>query len=250
MLVVLGRVCLTIVCLLCWSGLASAQSELTAQDWFERGAAFSRVGQWSDAREAYLTSLRLEQRVSTHFNLATVSLQLQLGRATLLALDDFAQLADPRIHAEYLAEAARLRAGALDLTGTVVLEVEPDNATVEVDREARAWPVGAQLRISLDEGHHVLLLRAPQHLDSTLEVDVTRGVTAQLAATLNKVPTAEPVLPATPVTDVHEKKGVWREVLLWGGVAALGIGALTTVLVLTLQRDKPPASGGSLNKVF
>jgi len=253
----LGRVCLIVACLFYKSGRVSAQSDLiaqdgeteTAQDWFERGVVLSRAARWSEAREAYLHSLQQEPRVSTHFNLATASLQLHLGRATLLALDDFAQLADPRTHAEFLAEAARMRAEALDLTGTVVLEVEPSDATVEVDQESRPWPVEPEQHISLDPGPHVLMLRAPRHVTSSLHVDVARGVTTRLSTTLSRLQSAVPVRESAPRTRAEDSP--WGGVLLWGGVAAVAVGVLATVLVLTLQSDpKPSASGGSLNMVF
>jgi hypothetical protein len=232
----------TLCCIGLWGlivGRASAQS--SAQDWFEHGVASSRSAQWSDARAAFLRSLELEPRVSTYFNLATASLKLQLGRATLLALDDFAQRADQREHAEFLAEAARMRAEALDLTGTVVLTGLLAGTTVQVDQETRRWPAGPTHQLSLDPGHHELTLRAPKHLPSSLPVEVTRGVSTQRSPTWVKVPEApsEPK-PASP----------WQSAWLWGGVAAVGVGTLAVVLALTLGSETSPPSGGSLDMVF
>jgi hypothetical protein len=227
---------------------AQAQPAETAQDWFQRGVSLSRAAQWSEARAAYLRSLELEPRVSTYFNLATASLKLRLGRATLLALDDFAPLADPRIHAEFLAEAARMRADALELTGTLVLTGLLVHATVQIDQEARDWALAPaqEHSFSLDPGHHVLTLRAPSHLTSSLEVDVVTGVTTRLSTSLKKVPPDDPV----HTSPAESEKSSTGKVLIWSGVAAVGLGVLATVLVLTLRDQTPPPSGGSLNMVF
>lgn len=241
---------LWLACLWLMTGRASAQAQ-TAQDWFQRGVTLSRAAQWSEARAAFLRSSELEPRVSTYFNLATASLKLQLGRATLLALDDFVQLADPREHAEFLADAVRMRAEALDLTGTVVLTGLLVDATVEVDREGRRWPTGLTHQLSLDPGHHSLTLRAPRHLPSSVPVDVTRGVRTELSATWTKEIADVP----KPAPQSHAKQedsglpGVW----LWAGIAAVSVGTLATVLAITLGSDSnkaAPPSGGSIGMVF
>lgn len=230
----------------------SADAEESAQSWFERGVSLSRAAEWSAARDAYVRSLQLEPRVSTHFNLAAASLQLQLGRATLLALDEFELRADPRTHAEFLAEAARMRAEALGLTGTVILTVSPRGASVEIDREAGVWPMGLTHTINLDPGHHVLQLRAPEYVADKLEVDVTRGMTTRLSVALRPMPMPVAVAAVGPEKRGRESKEttVWGDVLLWGGVSVLGVAVVTTVLVLVLQpgsTSMPKASGGSVN---
>ncbi|HTU59881.1 MAG TPA: tetratricopeptide repeat protein [Polyangiales bacterium] len=227
---------------------AQSQTTETAQDWFQRGVSLSKAAQWTEARAAFLRSLEIEPRVSTYFNLATTTLKLQLGRATLLALDEFVERADQREHAEFIAEAARMRAEALDLTGTVLLTGLLADTTVEVDREERRWPTGLTHRLSLDPGHHVLTLRAPSHLPSSLPVEVTRGVTTQLTPTW----TEDVPKPAPPWHAQQEESGLPRA-WLWAGVAAVSVGALAVVLALTLGADssqKTPASGGSLDMVF
>ncbi|MET0385990.1 MAG: hypothetical protein ABW321_08535 [Polyangiales bacterium] len=215
----------------------------------------SRATQWSAAREAYLRSLELEPRVSTYFNLAAVSLQLRLGRATLEAIDDFVRLADPREHAEFLADAARIRAQALGLVGTVILHVDPVHATVVIDQESRAWPVGPARPVHLDEGRHTLVLQAPQHISSTHEVSVMSGSTTTMSVQLEHEPAPAPLPTPPPLQQVtaprRERNDSWRSVVLWGGATVLGVGALTTLLVLVLQPSSPPpAYGGSLGMVF
>lgn len=224
----------------------------TAQDWFQRGVSLSRAAQWSEARAAYERSLRLEPRVSTYYNLATSSLKLRLGRATLLAIDDFERLADPRVHADFLAEAARMRAEALDLTGTVILAGSPPAATVEIDQEVRRWPVGPEHQISLDPGHHMLRLDAPGYITSSLEVDVARGVTTRLSPAWSRPAASDPA----PVARAHAtpEDDSSREAWLWGGVvAAVALGALSAVVVLAVQGESeraPRGAGGSLDMVF
>lgn len=238
---------LCLACLWLVTGRASAQVQpaVTAQDWFQRGVTLSKVAQWSEARAAFLRSSELEPRVSTYFNLATASLKLQLGRATLLALDDFVQLADQREHAEFLADAARMRAEALDLTGTVVLTGLLAETTLEVDRDGRLWPTGLTHQLSLDPGHHLLTLRAPSHLPSSVPVEVTRGARTELSPTWTKEVAEVP-------KPTQEDSGLPR-VWLWAGVAAVSVGALATVLALTLGSDSnqaAPPSGGSIGMVF
>ena len=223
-----------------------AQSdENSAQEWFQRGVSLSRAAQWSEARAAYERSLALEPRVSTYYNLATASLKLQLGRATLLALDEFEHLADPRLHAEFLAEGARMRAEAFDLTGTVILTAAPADATVEVDEEAQRWPVGPEHPITLDPGHHMLKLDAPGYIARSIEVDVERSATTRLSAELSRQRSLAP----TPAKD-QASNDVW----LWGGAAAVvGAAALTIALVFASQAGPermPRAAGGSLDMVF
>ena len=251
--VVFRLVALWLTCLWLMSGRASAQGQPaeTAQDWFQRGITLSNAAQWSEARAAFLRSIELEPRVSTYFNLATASLKLQLGRATLLALDDFVHRADQREHAEFLADAARMRAEALDLTGTVVLTDLLVDATVEVDREGRRWPTGLTHQLSLDPGHHLLTLRAPSHLPSSLPVDVTRGVRTELSPTWTKqiadVPTR------APEPHIQQEDSGLPHAWLWAGVAAVSVGALAVVLALALGSDSNQAvapSGGSLDMVF
>jgi hypothetical protein len=233
---------------------AQADAE-TAQDWFQRGVSLSRAAQWGEARAAYLRSLELEPRVSTYFNLATASLKLRLGRATLLALHDFAPLADPKIHAEFLAEAARMRSEALDLTGTVVLTGLLADATLEVDQEAQRWALGTHKEhsISLDPGQHVLTLRAPRHLTRSLVVEVARGVTVRRSVTLSALKKVAPDVPMNvSASPADSKSNTMSKVLIWSGVAGVGLGVLATVLVITFgsDTDQTPPSGGSLNMVF
>jgi|GEM_PF-5040216 len=242
-----------LACLWLISARANAQVEpaQTAQDWFQRGVTLSNAAQWPEARAAFLRSIELEPRVSTYFNLATASLKLQLGRATLLALDDFVHLADQREHAEFLADAARMRAEALDLTGTVVLTGLLVDATVEVDREGRRWPTGLTHQLSLDPGHHLLTLRAPSHLPSSLPVDITRGVSTQLSPTWTKQIAEVPT--RAPEPHAAQEDSRLPRAWLWAGVAAVSVGALAVVLAVTLGSDSNqggPPSGGSLDMVF
>jgi hypothetical protein len=144
-----------------------------------------------------------------------------------------------------------MRAEALDLTGTVVLTGLLVDATVEVDREGRRWPTRLTHALSLDPGHHLLTLRAPSHLPSSVPVDVARGVRTELSPTWTKE-IADVQTPAPASHAKQEDSGLPR-VWLWAGVAAVSVGALATVLALTLGSDSnqaATASGGSIGMVF
>src|SRR4051812_32272164 len=106
-----------------------------AQASFERGIALSRAGDDTSARAAFLRSIALWPRVSSFFNLALVELKLGHGRNALRALGEFEQRAEAGRHDEFLAAAGSLRARALGMTGTLVVELSPALAELRVDDE-------------------------------------------------------------------------------------------------------------------
>ena len=239
----------------------SAVSDETAQAWFERALSLSREQNWPEARTAYLRSLAREPRVSTYFNLAVVSLKLRLGRDALVALDDFARAANPRVHAEYLAESATLRARALDLVGTVELAVEPSEASVRVDDEERPLPPSPVHRIQLDPGHHSLSVSAAGWHERTQELEVAAGdVLHESVALVPEVtPDREPSAPVlrSPLfpAETQRKRDPARRnrILFWGGLSILAAGAIAAVTIVTLVRrgeDAPHGSGGSSGILF
>jgi hypothetical protein len=241
---------------------ADEPSETRAQALFEQGLQLSTQERWADARAAFLDSARVIPRASTYFNLAVSSLELGLGRATLEALDGFDALADPDKHADYIQRAARLRAEARTLVGTLELSIAPDSAQLEIDGSAEP-ATGATRIVLLDPGLHVVRASAAQREARSIEITIRARETAHQRIELSAPPAAEPAkidltVPRTPAAaapaplrqqdnDSAQRRAtsLWSKPLLWIAVGAVVAGVTAVVVLATQDRDAKPYGGST-----
>jgi tetratricopeptide (TPR) repeat protein len=231
----------------------------SAQAWFEQGLSLSRAQHWQAARSAFLKSLELEPHVSTYFNLAVASLKLELGRAALLALEDFARTADPQAHTDFLSQSAILRARASALTGSLELTVQPA-AEVHVDDETRSLSSSVLHIIRLDPGLHVLRLQAAGFSAERREVQIAIGQSLQERIELAAIQPALPppvavvaspdkahLLAVKPVSSPTEPVR-WKKPLLWASAGVVLVAAAVTTGLVLRKRNEPsrmPYAGSS-----
>jgi hypothetical protein len=250
-----------------------------ARQLFERGLQLSAQERWSEARELFQRSAELMPRANTYYNVAVSSLELGLGRATLLALAQFDALSADDTPEQHLKAAADLRARALAKVGTVTLSLAPERASVEVDgiRDIQATALGDGERLLwLDPGVHVVHVRAPDMRTQTLELGIAAGATVHHRIEL--APETTPVAataarPTPPVVlslpaaqraprpriaqppDVEpaarDSGSLWSSPLTWVVLGAVVAAGATTAIVLT-TRDEPRDMpyGGTTGVVF
>ena len=111
--------------------------------------------------------------------------------------------------------------------GTLTVTANPRTATLELD--GRSAALGAPLTIG--EGRHGLVLRAPEHDPSERWIDVEAGASSSLHVDLR------------PVRAPSVARSPW----LWTGVG-IGVAAITAV-VLVVALQPPALYGGTTNTV-
>lgn len=223
-----------------WTTRVSAD-EPNARAWFERGLEHSRAERWEEAHFAFLRSLDLEPRVSTRFNLAVSALKLERGRECLEQLEAFVSVADPREHADYLADSAVLHGRALTLVGTLELRVTPAAASVTLDAESEPLPRSTWPALRLDPGAHTLSIDAPGYRHYTHAIRVERGQRATAAISLTPLASA----PAKPIVIGHKRRArqqhsdaSWTTPLLWGGGALAAVGVAVIAFLIARSGDE------------
>lgn len=225
-----------------------------AQAAFEHGLQLSGKERWLEARSEFLRSVALAPRASTYFNLALVSLELGMGRATLDALEAFEKLSDPTLHASYLTQSAQLRERAKSIVGTLVLSLDPASSEVSVDGVSQ--PAGDTERVLLlDPGMHTLRVGAQGHKAQNLDVNIVaqssvhqhvalKSALAVVApppsAAMSKtVPRSEARTASRPAQD---DTGFFEEPWVWVITGALVVGAGVTVAMLASNTDPKQAA--------
>jgi hypothetical protein len=182
-----------------------------------------------------------------------VCLKLRRGRETLLALDAFQQLADPRQHTEFLAESAALRARAIDLTGTLELATEPA-ASVRVDEEPHALPPSTEHHLQLDPGVHTLHIDAAGRAHEARQLSLSVGelrrerVVLQPVASPQVISAPSMAQSVAPTRDDRRRVRAWW----WAGGAAVVVAVVATGVALAVRDDdsRPRASAGSSGVLF
>lgn len=163
-----------------------------ARAFFERGRALATDERWSEAVDAFERSRELVPRPVTIFNLGL----------SLYALDRYVEVTEVLAHylatvdrtdvaeAASIAEADRLLGEARRRVVHLVLEVEPEHATVTID--GQLTDAGAERERTLNPGTHVVRAEAPGFEARLLEVATERGQHVRRALDLES--TARPAL--------------------------------------------------------
>lgn len=249
------------------SSVAVDSAPQQAQASFERGLELSGAERWLAAREAFLASVALAPRASTYFNLALVSLELGLGRAALDALSRFEQLADLPQLQEFRPQAISLRERAKALIGTVVLSVDPEDCSVQVDGTAQQG-AGRERVLLLDPGDHVIRIDAAGKQARTIDVTVVaRGAVHRRVELAASVPAADLAPPAVavaaqkpsvvpmsaPDAQARDDYSLLEEPLFWAiAVGVVAVGAGVTIFAVALSQDPGTAEpyAGTSNRVL
>lgn len=254
--------CVLVAVMLCAVGLscasrAAAQSpevQERARALFEKGLAASDQERWGEAADLFARSRALLERPSTVLNLVGALYRLGRYRESLAAADDYLRLSDPVADAAKRKEVEGLRAAMQKAMGTAHIEVEPSDASLEIDGERFAVRVGGY-RLQLDPGLHNLVARKAGYRDHRRGFDLESGATVDLRVVLEpeqeghheaSLPASVGGAQATPVSTPpqapQEKEKAPNKRLrraLWITGAVLVAGAAATAVVLARTRDKP-----------
>jgi tetratricopeptide (TPR) repeat protein len=164
-------------------GAALAQSEEEqAKALFRQGVEASDAGRWAEAVEAFSRSLSLVERPSTLFNLLTALREQARYREALPVGERYLVVSKDAADAQKRAQVQRLITEMKDAMGTLVLRVEPPNATVEVD--AIVVPPRSYPQVFLSPGRHELSAQAEGYLPQHETVTIERHVRSQVAVKL------------------------------------------------------------------
>jgi tetratricopeptide (TPR) repeat protein len=246
----------------CWIATpARADASAEAQALFERGVQLSQEEQWLEARDAFVRSAALTPRASTYYNLAVASLELGLARDALDAFAQFDLYADTRNQADYVQQAADLRARARARVGTMVLLLVPGDARVEVDGHVEAG--SGERVVLLDPGMHTVKASAPGREATSFEVQIDaqsmlhRRVELQVADEAaparaiglhlrsDPSPSAAPRDASATADPAHDRasdhgRSLWAQPLTWVVIGAVVVGAVVTGLVIAAQHGSTP----------
>lgn len=180
------------------AGRAEAQSA-EARAHFDAGREHARAERWTEALEEFRASDALLSRAVTQFNVASALMRLGRAREALAECDRITARTD--VDDGLLRDVASLRAAAQASLRTLVLEVSPAEATVEIDGEERPGS-GAHRELLLDPGSHVLVARAAGHGEARLTLAPDQS---EAALTLS-------VLPAVLVVEATESDAeIWLD---------------------------------------
>lgn len=132
---------------------ARAQDHQEARRYFAEGRRYASEERWVEALEAFEASRERVERPGTVFNIAAVLIRLGRARDSIVAVDRFMEISDPRADARMRADAEELRAAAEQSLRRVVLTLRPSGAIVEVDGEPIEGS-GSERQLVLDPGEH------------------------------------------------------------------------------------------------
>jgi hypothetical protein len=255
----------------CWTATpARADVAIEAQALFEHGVQLSQQERWLEARDAFVRSAALTPRASTYYNLAVASFELGLARAALDALAHFDLYADTPTQADYIQEAADLRASARARVGTLVLSLVPEDARVEVDGQVE--PGSGERVVLLDPGIHTVAASAPGREATSFQAQIDAQTTLHRSIELKVPAAAAPARavdlhlrsdPASSAALRHDSatadlahdratghgRSLWSQPLTWIVIGTVVVGAVVTGVVIAAQHgsDTPdPYAGRTL----
>lgn len=148
-------------------------AEVEARAHFERGRELAAMRRFSEAAQSFERSLAQFDRPSTRFNLALCYFALGHYVEAEAELDRFLTSADAEADAESIVEARQMLQHARATAGSLTIELEPAQASVQVDGSALTGGRVRELR--LNPGTHVLRVSADGHSPVLQEIAVGEG---------------------------------------------------------------------------
>lgn len=173
---------------------AEQARELEARTLFEAGRAHAEGERWVEALDAFQRSRAVVERPSILFNIATTLIRLGRAQEAIAAIVDLERIADATTPAAILESARTIRAQAEASLRHVVLRVEPQTASVEIDGQVMP-ETGAERTVTLDPGPHQVVVALDGYETSRFMLEPgtdTRSVAlAALDGVLNIVPNVD-----------------------------------------------------------
>jgi tetratricopeptide (TPR) repeat protein len=250
-----GRLFL-LVALVAWGSLAVAPAQAQdararARTHFNQGVADYDAGRYREALAAFEQAYRAAPHPTVRVNMANCFEQLGQYVEALFNYRRFLEESGANVTPEQRSEVEQAIARIEPKVGTLVIKVEPRQATLTIDgKEARRSPDGT---LQLVAGLHYLSASAPGHVTVERSVDVKGGAQTPVSINLSEesaVPVAassaaEPLDVATddeaPPADAPADAPQQSRVLLW---SALGLtagllvaGGVTGGLALKYQSE-------------
>jgi hypothetical protein len=145
---------------------------------FEQGVAAMQAEHPQEAVDLFRRSFAIVERPATAYNLAVALERTGRVRDAVAALEEYFRVApeDDGRRSDAAAMRTDLTARIVDVT----LRVEPEDATVEIDGEARE-ETGAERNYVLDPGSHTLVISADGFVTETLLVAASGAQEVSLA---------------------------------------------------------------------
>jgi tetratricopeptide (TPR) repeat protein len=169
---------------------AQAANEARARTLFEEASAAMAEGRVADARDAFRTSLALEPRPATAFNLAVTLRESGAFRDALETYDALLDGAYGDLDPGRRTEVERMIRAVQRQLAHLVLTVEgADDVLLRVDgRAVEAVSSGGRVEVAVDPGDHVISARARGAEPVDEQVALEEGETRTVPFVLETIP--------------------------------------------------------------
>jgi hypothetical protein len=218
---------------------------------FEKGLEASDSERWADAADYFTRSRALLSRPSTVFNLVGALYRLGRYRAALATAREYLAMSDPLVDASKRKEVEGLQAIMEKAVGIANIEVQPGDASLDIDGERLPVSAGSYA-LQLDPGLHALVARRAGYRDHSESFSLDNGGRVNLSVSLEQsdgplVASAAEPLPIAAMPNPGERPRAdssedrsrkrWRRAL-WITGSVLVAGAAATALALALPKDE------------
>ncbi len=217
---------------------------------FEQGVEAAGARRWDEAERFFSQSASIVERPSALFNRAIALIELKRGLEAMAVVDRWLAIASGATPAE-AQEAAELRRQAEALLATLVLNVQPPDARIEIN--GASSPVsGPRRTLRLDPGGSELLVQADGYRAIRGRLELSPGGTKELRVELQAEVQTGARNPATTArrrqsppkavdsrtsADRASTTGPLPYALLASGAGLVVAGAITGLLALDADRD-------------
>lgn len=198
----------------------------TAREWFARGEAQYRVGQYQVAADAWTQAYALDPRPRIQYNLAQAYERLGRLEAAIHSYETFtaAPDEDEAIFADALARLTALRQ-RVDSSG-LMLHGGPNGGEIVID--GQAWGVTPRPdRIPLTPGNHRVEIRYPADRTFRASFSIPAGQVTEVEVTDDAI--------IGHITDIVEVEAAPTHTMLYVGIGMAGAGL--TGLIYGIERQ-------------
>jgi hypothetical protein len=133
--------------------------------------------------------------------------------------------------------------------GTLALHCTPGDVSIAVD--GQEWSPAADREIPLAKGPHRVRVRARDHVEREIEVEIVAGTTTSPPCVLERQPTpilgpvsGGGILRPEPGETPAPSKPFYTQWWFWTGAGAVVAGTIVTILVLSSTSTSPPSTEG------
>jgi tetratricopeptide (TPR) repeat protein len=218
-----------------------AQDRAAAHAAYGRGQELFREGRYAEAEVAFEEAYGLIPLPVVLLSIAESRQRQEDIPGAVEALERYLQQAPPtaRDRAEIEGRVAELR----QRPATLVIRTTPTGASISVDGQVVAQPMGHEVEHQVPPGSHEVSASLEGHETATQTVEATFGARHEIDLTLlSAEPVAPPPEPARSRPPVVEDDGelkIGTEVWIAGGIALAGVaaGSILGLLALSEQSD-------------